>query len=216
MIGGSGSMADLYQIAGRPAEYLSETGTPQLLGGLVLFILGVSALIQTLMVTRGASNWFLVVQFAGLCCVGIVFWRLSALKRRIVFPRGGYVRPRGRMWIYFRAALVGLAGLAYSVFSDMWPRLRIGIESPLLWPAFMIVFAIIGLDSGWRQKNALTLWFSVYIACLAPLVWLLPLNNYARSGALMMALGAPIAVRGALRLRLFVLSNPMPPEPRNE
>ena len=77
----------------------------------------------------------------------------------------------------------------------------------------MVVFAIIGLDSGWRQKSALILWFGVYIACLAPLVWLLRVDNYARSGALMVALGAPIAVRGAIRLRQFVRSNPMPPEP---
>ena len=209
-------MANLDQIAGRPAQYLSETGTPQLMGGLVLFISGVSALIQTLMITRGSSPWFLVVQYAGLCCVGIVFWRLSALKRRIVFPRGGYVKPRGRSWTYLGAALVGLVGVAYSVFADTWPGFRVALRSPLLWPAFMIVFAIIALDTGTRQKSTLILWFGVYMACLAPLVWLLRVDNYARSGALMVALGAPIAVRGALRLRRFVRSNPMPPEPRNE
>jgi hypothetical protein len=210
-------MADLDQIAGRPAQYLSETGTPQLMGGLVLLILGISALIQTSLITApGYRDYVLVAQYAGLCCVGIALWRLSALKQRIVFPRGGYVKPRGSGRTWLVAVVVASAGLAYSVFADTSPRLRVGIESPLLWPAFMIVFAIIGLDSGWRQKSALTLWFGVYMACLAPLVWLLPVDNYARSAALMVALGAPIAVRGALRLRRFVRSNPMPPEPRNE
>ena len=159
-----------------------------------------------------------MVQYAGLCCVGIVWWRLSALKRRMVFPRGGYVKPRGRNQVYLSARLLVVAGLAgYSVFTDGWPRFQVGLESPLVWPVFMIVFALIFLDTGRRQKQPLFLWFGVYMACLAPLLWLLPVkNNYARSGALMVAIGAPLAVLGTLRLRRFVRSNPMPPEPRNE
>jgi hypothetical protein len=206
-------MANLDQIAGRPAQYLSETGTPQLLGGLVFLIVGSSALIQTLMITPG--NLSLVVQYAGLCLVGIVAWRLSALKQKMVFPRGGYVEPRGRKWTWLGAALVAITGLAYSVFGDRWPGFREALKSPLLWPAFLIVFAILSLDSAWRQKSALRLWFGVYMACLAPLVWLLRVNNYGRSGALMVAIGAPIAVAGALRLRRFVRLNPMPPETGN-
>jgi hypothetical protein len=206
-------MADLDQIAARPAQYLSETGTPQLLGGLVFLILGSSALIQTLMVTPGYLT--LVVQYAGLCLVGIVAWRLSALKQRMVFPRGGYVKPRGRNRIYSSAILVVFAGLAYFVFADA--GFQAAAESPLVWPVFLIACAIISLDSGRRQKSRVFLWFGAYMACLAPLVWLLPVsNNYARGGALMVALGAPVAVLGALRLRRFVRLNPIPPEPRNE
>ena len=40
-------MANLDQIAGRPAQYLSETGTPQLMSGLALLILETSSLIKT-------------------------------------------------------------------------------------------------------------------------------------------------------------------------
>jgi hypothetical protein len=208
-------MADLDQTARRPAQYLRETGTPQLMSGLVLLILGTSALIQTSLVARKGFPWFLVVQYAGLCFVGIVWWRLSALKQRIVFPRGGYVKARSPARTYLSAVLVGSASLAYFVFSR--PRFRTGMETPLIWPMFMIVFAIISLYSGWRLRSALTMGFGVYLASLAPLLWLLPVkNNYARSGVFMIAFGALIAVRGALRLNRFVRSNPMPPEPRNE
>jgi len=204
-------------MAERPARYLAETGMPQLSGGLIMLVLGGSVLIQSLaLIAPAYRDYGLILQYAALGCVGIVLWRLAALRQGVVFPRGGYVRPRGSGQTYLQAILIGLAGLAYSALSDIWPRYRIGLESRLLWPAFAMLFAAICLASGQREKSASTMWFGAYMACLAPLLWWLPMNNYARSGAFELAVGAPLAVTGAFRLREFVRAHPMPKETGDE
>lgn len=73
-------MADLDAIAQRPAEYLAETGVPQLSGGLIFFSLGSSILIQRLL--PRTPLYMLAVPYTGTCCairraVG-ESWRSSA------------------------------------------------------------------------------------------------------------------------------------------
>jgi len=201
-------MADLEQIARRPAQYLSQTGMPQLTGGLIMLIGGSSVLIQTL-VMRIDRDYGLVAQWTGIFCVLIVLWRLSILKRRMVFPRGGYVKPRSRPPIYWLVMLVLILGMPYWVMTHGRSEFMIGLKSPLLWPAFAIVFAIISLDVGWREKSAPAKWFGVYLVCLAPLIWSLPVNNYVRGAALQVTVGAPLAILGSVRLSRFLKTNPM-------
>jgi hypothetical protein len=83
------------------------------------------------------------------------------------------------------------------------------LESRLLWPGFALTFAVISLVSGRKQKSALLLWFGVYCACLAPLLWWIPGNSYYRGAWLAVGMGAPLACAGAIRLRSFLKATPV-------
>jgi hypothetical protein len=208
-------MAHFDAIAQRPAEYLAETGVPQLSSGLIFFFLGSSILIQRLL--PRTPLYMLTVSYTGTCCTIAVLLAIAAIKRKMVFPRGGYVVPLGRALRSLYLGLTVLFGVAICAFVRATPRDRFDLlESRLVWPGFAIVFAVICLSAGRQQKNASQIYFGVYLVCLAPLLWWLPVSTYEQSACLQVAAGAPLAVAGAVRLRRFFRANPMPPEPLNE
>jgi hypothetical protein len=85
----------------------------------------------------------------------------------------------------------------------------------LIAPGFGILFAILLLATGWRQKSALMMWFGIYFIALARLLCWMPGTNYELMSTLQVGAGLPLAVFGALRLRSFLKENPMPMEPAN-
>jgi hypothetical protein len=209
-------MADLDSIARRPAAYLAETGVPQLTSGLIFFSLGSSVLIQRLL--PRTLLYTLAVPWIGICCAVAVLLATAAIKRKMVFPRGGYVVAPGRTQqsLYlFLSVLVPVAAALW--FAHASPGRRFDLfESRLVWPGFAIWFAVMCLLSGRQQKSASAIYFGVYLACLAPLLWWLPATTYEQSACLQVAAGAPLAVAGAVRLTRFFRTNPMPPEPLDE
>jgi hypothetical protein len=208
-------MANIEQIAGRPAKYLAQTGLPQLTSGLGFSIIGSASLIQNfLAATPVYRDYSLVAAWAGTCLAFVVLCLLFVVKRRIVFPRGGYVKPLGtRTRLIFWPVLVGVAVLLWAVARRRGTQF-LG-DSALVWPGFAILFAVICLDGGRRQKSVPMLCFGIYLLCLAPLLWWLPVNEFARGGAFEVAAGAPLAVIGAVCLRRFLRTNP-PPETVDE
>ena len=56
------------------------------------------------------------------------------------------------------------------------------------------------------------MWFGIYVLCLAPLLWWLPVDNYERWAWSQVAVGIPIVIGGAIRFRRFRKANPMPLE----
>jgi len=146
-----------------------------------------------------------------------VLLAIVAIKRKMVFPRGGYVVPLGRSQRSLYLRLVVLFAVAIWAFVRAAPGHRFDLlESRLVWPGFAIVFAVICLSASRQQKSASPIYFGVYLACLAPLLWWLPVSTYEQSACLEVTAGAPLAVAGAVRFRRFFRANPMPPEPRNE
>lgn len=204
-------MADFDAMARRPAAYLAETGVPQLSSGLIFFFLGSSVLIQRLLprtpLYRIAGLWI------GACCAITAMLAVAAIKRRAVFPRGGYVVPLGRtrrsLYLCISALIAG--AIWVFVLAASGHRLDF-LESRLVWPGFAITFSAICLYGGRQQKSASMICFGVYLACLAPLLWWLPVSAYEQSACLEVATGAPLAAAGAVRLRRFLRANPTPPE----
>jgi hypothetical protein len=193
-------MTDIDSLAARPATYLRETGVPQLTGGLIFFLLGSSVLLKSILpgnfVAQEAPKWVAIA----FCCGAL--WISRKLNQKYVFPRGGYVQmptPRTRYWVALPAVV------AMTVVTLIWRMPR--LDSPLLWPAFAILFAGICLSAGYRQRAPVTMWFGVYFVGLAALSWWLPGDNYQRSAYLEVAVGAPMSVYGAFRLRSFVRAN---------
>src|ERR1700680_59746 len=108
-------MAKIDEITQRPVEYLNETGVPLLASGLVFVVLGVSQLLWPILVTHMAHpNLALVVQWAGVGCAALAMFAAVQMKRRFVFPRGGYVVPRQSPSIRI------LAPLAFSGIFLIW------------------------------------------------------------------------------------------------
>jgi hypothetical protein len=214
-------MPDIDALARRPAAYLWETGLPWLTGGLVFFIGGSAILIQQHFVPPTLHHGYsmLALQWAGILCAIAVLLGAGAIKRRILFPRGGYVAPlasgRSQRRLFFAVFALVAFGIWAFARGRALPRFNLP-DSALIWPGFALVFAVICLYGGWQQKIAGMTSFGVYMACLAPLLWFLPGTDYERGACLQIAAGAPMAVAGALRLRRFLKANPTQPEIRNE
>ena len=204
-------MVDFDAIARRPAAYLAETGVPQLSGGLSFVFLGSSILIRHLL--PSTTFYMLGAQYSAVFFALTVLLGTAAIKRKLVFPRGGYVVPLGRTPRLLYLGLTMLFAVAMWAFVLASPGHRFDLlESPLVWPGFAIVIAVICLSAGWQQKSAPALYFGVYLACLAPLLWWAPVTPYEQGACLQVAAGAPLAVAGAVRLRRFLMANPIPRE----
>jgi hypothetical protein len=208
-------MADIDAIARRPAAYLAETGLPQLYSGLIFSFLGSSVLIRRLL--PRTPLYLMAEPWIGVCCAIAVMLAIAAIKRRLVFPRGGYVVPVGRTRRSLYLGITVMIAVSIWVFARATPGHRFDLlESRLVWPGFAITFSVICLSGGLQQKSASTIYFGVYLAFLAPLLWWLPVSTYEQGACLEVAAGAPLALGGAVRLGRFLRANPTPPEPRNE
>jgi hypothetical protein len=206
-------MPDLDKIASRPSVYLFETCVPQLMSGLIFVVLGTTVLIQQVLVKGPVAQ--LITQWMGVFCAGAVLWGARALRRRIVFPRSGYAEPRvapvSRFLFWGSMAAI----VALGIFAIALPGQLQHMDNRLFAPGFGILFAILLLATGWRQKSALMMWFGIYFIALAQLLWWMPGTNYELMSALQVGAGLPLAAFGALRLRSFLRANPMPMEPAN-
>lgn len=206
-------MADIDKITSRPNEYLAETGVPQLMGGAIFFLLGSSGLVEQVL-PKGFIAQEILKWIAICCCCGVLLGT-RALKQRIVFPRGGYVElwPRPSVKVAIVAFVAGLAVIAITPLG--WLGHQPHMESRFEEPGFAIVAAIMCLVSGWKTKNTSMMGFGVYLAVIAPLLWI-PEHERERSAWLEVGVGAPLAVAGAIRLRRFLKANPRPMDTTNE
>ncbi len=192
------------------------TGVPQLMSGLVFFISGSFALVQSqLMRTPEYRDYALVVQYAGLCCTVAVIWGVTGLKRRMVFPRGGYVELSDRKRRIAMTVGVVLASMVLTLMLFRWPETRPYLDGRLIAPAFAIIFAVIFLSSLWKERCLSMLGFGLYLLGLAPVLWWMPGNSYERMSALFAAGGLPLAITGAIQLRRFLRTNPVVVETPN-
>jgi hypothetical protein len=202
-------MDDIQKIAGRPAEYLAGTGLPQLSGGSIFFFVGSAVLVQNILPKTSAAHD--VPLWVAIFCEGAMLLIVRALKNRVVAPRGGYVELQPRwgsgimQWVSLAIALA-MAALAYTFH----------MESRLVWPAFAVLGALICVAWGRQVKSSLLMWFALYVVCLAPLLWWMPLSNLLRGAWFSVAMGAPIAVIGVIRLRGFLRTTSMPVETTHE
>jgi hypothetical protein len=188
----------------RPRNYLSETGVPWLVSGLAFSLLGGSSFIQQVL----PLEYKLIPAWVAIGCAILVFIAGWALKRRLVFPRGGYVQPVDpefgmREWIQMALTLAGIGALF----------LILKLTTTASWfelsgTAFAVCFAAIIAGAGWKMKRPKMYWLAIYLLCLgALLLWLrLP---YTSRAALQFGVGTPMAIIGAIRLRKFLKENPL-------
>jgi hypothetical protein len=194
----------LDEITQRPMGYIAETGVPWLASGIVFSLLGGSSLIQQAL----PLEYKLIPGLVAIVFALVVFLGAWALKRRVVFPRGGYVQPQDPEWgtrelIYMALTFAGLGALFVTLkqfTTESWFELSGTV--------FAICFAVIIGGSGWKSKRPKMYWFAGYLLCVGALLFWLRLP-YTSLAALQLGIGAPLAGIGAIRLRKFLKANPL-------
>ena len=199
-------MADIDRLVHRPSAYINETGVPQLICGLLVFLFGGSELVTSVLprnsLAQQGPRWLAV-----LFCVTNI-WIARAVYRKYVFPRGGYVEPRQRRMAGISVA--GAIGAAGALFGTIFWAGRLNLESRPICPAFAVIFAGISFAAGVRERSAPAAWFGAYLLAIAPVLWWIPGGLYDRFLWLAVAVGFPMAGFGAIRLLIFLKSHPLP------
>jgi hypothetical protein len=194
-------MAGINEMRWRPWNYLYDSGVPWLMAGLVSLINGGAGLITH----RLPLNYQTIPSLVGIPCMLLVFLAARQVNLRIIAPRGGYVEPDDRfdpqVWIAIPIALAGGAAIIWLL------RFATGFDlAQVLWPGFAICLAFIIAGVARQIKRPQMYWFALYLLALgAVLLW-------ARMGPemtwLTIAVGVPLTVLGAMRLRKFLKENP--------
>jgi hypothetical protein len=203
-------VSNLDELARRPMRYLSEDGVPDLLLGLNSLLVGVIFLIA-FELPKGSvvSRYYIFgAQILWGCCVFGMRFGITALRRRVTFPRGGYVALANcrvnslSLWSlrFLRVASVVLVTL-------MTEQVLLKNENVL--DRFALPLIAVGMASamsvaGWRYRLPYLQWLTLFVVCAYP---------FQHGGAgifwMLIALGTGIAIEGVFRLRHFVVSHPM-------
>jgi hypothetical protein len=191
----------LDELTQRPWNYVTDSGVPWLMAGLVCLINGGAGLITH----RLPLNYQTIPSLVGILCMLLVFLAARQVNLRVIAPRGGYVEPDDRFdprnWIWIPSALVGEAAILLLLRF----LTKLGWEQ-VIWPGFAICLAFIIAGVGRQIKRPRMYWFALYLLALgAVLLW-------ARVGPemtwLAIGVGVPLTVLGAIRLRKFLKENP--------
>jgi len=194
-------MDDLCLISKRPFTYWAQDGLPSLVYGLNFMLTGLVFLIGFSL----PRNHF--YPFAAILLWGVITlasrWGLMKLKRRIAFPRSGYVAFQPRGWMP-RASIFAIL----VVFAAVVP---IVIRQPsyhgwtlIAGPAAAFLFVLASLDSWFRYRfpdGILLAGVSVAVG-----VWMFHTHAQFISGLLwlVIATGGAGAFTGGLRLYVFL------------
>jgi hypothetical protein len=177
-----------------------EDGLSEIMLGLLFIILG-GGLLAKLVLPRWLTLDLLI---PALTIVGVFGLTRGSkkLKERITFPRSGYValpEPTRRRRIFTFVTVAVLAAAFSLVLS----------AHIVVVPVFAAVFAAIFLWGGVQYKQASMLW-EAFLTLLFAVVstWFTNLNGAAGVLALMVMIGASMAIIGAFRLRGFLKANP--------
>jgi len=220
-------MAKLDEVIERPRRHWIEDGAVELMLGLLFFLTGVIFLFgHTLM--RG-SNFVDVYTLAVPCVCGVVWvtcmWGLKRLKERVVVPRAGYVTvsESAKLLRYTSRGMrinssSKMLPLATVMFVGFWGWAG---ESHKLWAEDQIRWGwIIGLSlavwlaicfvwTAFQFKGPRYLWLAAL--SLAVGYWLARSSGGPNADVMVMMtwVGGGTALIGALRLRSFLIDNPL-------
>ena len=195
----------------RPMRYENIDGLNELFIGIMWIIFPLLEYFNK--TAASGSIWHLRTTFL-VCLAAIVLVALyghKALKKRLTYPRTGYVKYRqtgtkavARLVMAFTAA-VAIAIVTVSVLSRLEPQ-----SSSLMGPA--LVSAASGLfyvfvtrmDAGWR-------WVVLVVMIVVPsVVATLPLGRLWLGNSPIVLIGMIYFVSGAITLTLYLRQNPVP------
>jgi hypothetical protein len=195
---------DIDQVTVTAQRHWMEDGLSEIMVGLVFIVMG-----GGLLVKLALPHWLtLDLLTSALTAAGALglSWGFKRLKQRITFPRSGYValpEPTRMRWLFMFAMFGAVGGASALVLS----------AHSVVVSAFAAVFAAIFLWSGIQYKQASMLWEALLTLIFAVvLTWFPSLSGAVGVLALMVMIGASMAVIGAFRFRNFLKANPRPQE----
>ena len=206
-------MPDIDKIAKRTGRYLYEDGIGEMFYGAVFMLIGLLFFVEAALTPSipSFSAVGLVVLVVGGYLLGR--WLVPALKRRLTFPRTGFVAYRrlsaGRRWMVIGiAALVassvaGVAGLALAARPAGLDWIPLG--NGLVIGAFLLY---LGVRFGLRRFQLLA-GFSGLAGAAASLA---AIGAALATAAYFAAMGLALSVCGALALRAYLRRAPRPEE----
>jgi hypothetical protein len=177
-----------------------EDGLSEIMLGLLFVVMGGGLLVKLVL-----PRWItLDLLISALTIVGVfgLTRGFKKLKERITFPRSGYValpEPTRTRRILTFVTVVAL-GAAFTLVLS---------AHVLVVPIFAAVFAAIFLWGGVQYKQTSMLWEALLTVIFAVIsTWFTSLSGVAGVLALMVMIGASMAIVGAFRLRGFLKTNP--------
>jgi hypothetical protein len=193
-----------------------KVGFAPFMSGSGLFLLGTSDLLkrflpQTALAQQGIS--WLILCVAGAAFAITAIWGRRSVIPYVVSPHGAHMESTSRNWLLLPLLLVPLvllpvvAAYAFTTYGHQPSPYQINHDR-LTTPAFAVMLAALSLFRGWKRREPLLLAYGVYLIGLGLLIWWLPLSHTERSALLMAGASGPLAVFGAMSLRVFLGAEP--------
>lgn len=200
---------DVEAVRLRASQYWMEDGLVELMFGLMISVQsGLFLAAGTLPKPLDQLDHLAILGFQGvsMAVTLAILGGFKSLKKRITFPRTGYVAlpEPTRMHRAFFFAM-------FAVFAVIFTLLMPIRSFAML--AFALVFAVCLLGGGLQYKEPSMLWEAfltlLFAACMS---WFAPLRGMRGMGVLMILVGVSMAIIGAFRPRRFLRVNPRPQE----
>jgi hypothetical protein len=195
---------DIDDVTLNAQRHWMEDGLSEIMVGLLFVIMG-GALLVKLALPRWLTLDLLTSALTAAGALGLS-WGYKKLKERVTFPRSGYVAlpeptKMRRISIF---AMVAAFGVVFTLVLS---------THIVVVPVFAAVFAASFLWGGVQYKQISMLWEALLTLIFAVvLTWFPSLSGAVGVLALMVMIGASMAVIGAFRFRNFLKANPRPQE----
>jgi hypothetical protein len=170
------------------------------MSGAGFFLLGAPHLLQrflpqTTLAQQGIS--WLALGLAAIVLAINAIWGRRFIASRTDSPQQGQMQSKRSNWLLLPMVLVSLLlvplVLVYGFTSyGRHPDSYMLDQNRLASPAFALMFAALSLHYAWKRRASVLLAYAIYLACLALLIWWLPLNPTERHGLLMSGAGGPL------------------------
>jgi hypothetical protein len=202
---------DIDKIMKRTARYACEDGIGEMFYGAVFMLLGLLFFLEATL--NPPIPWFSVIGFLVLVYGGFLLgrWLVPALKRRLTYPRTGFVAYRqlsaGRRWMVMGiAALVavfvtGIFAVAARVGGTLAVLEWIPLCNGLVVGAFLLY---LGFELGLRRFMLL----SGFSGLAGVAAFLAGMGATLGTAAYFAAMGLALSVCGALALRAYLRGAP--------
>jgi hypothetical protein len=199
---------DVEDVVLRAQRNWAADGLVEIMLGLTMTVL--SGLVLAISaVPRGPFADFMSlggVQIILLVAAVSIVWGFKTAKRRITFPRCGYValpRPTRMSRVAMLTMFAAFGVIFTLLISTQFNRVTV--------PLSALVFALAFILPGLQVKVPRMIWEGVLTLLFGALLfWFTDLTGSRGLMALMGMMGASMVIIGALRLRRFLKSNPLP------
>ena len=200
---------DLKSIERRPMQYWNVDGLPELVMGLLWIVWG-GAWLVGLALPRGKvwSVYWSLAPVLLILTAAASTWAIKKLKARITFPRAGYVEWQAPTSGQRLAGMSVAAVTAAAVVALVTLSRRVSDLASLAAPGMGVLLSLAFVLASRTQRAphllllaALSLVLGFVFGALDP--------GWDALNWMLLVLGAAMMIVGAVRLRLFLLKNPL-------